>query len=498
MKSFKKCCLYVHRYCGWVVGVFFLILCLTGCILAIQPELEFMLEPTRFRAPAHPDATVMTPGTLIETFEKLEAESFEDPTTVHVQRLQTSFNPRKTWQALVTAQNDKQTWAYIAFIDPVTAQGVAYGPSKANGFFRSVRMWHASLKIKSKNRLGGKILGYLSLIASVALLTGRVRWLPKQWKNNKSLKNSFRPILNRGKVRANFDLHNVGGFYSAALLLLLCLSGAWISVPWFRSSCDWLLGYDASKGSAGMPGVATASSLTQGARGASERRGKPADAKSGAPSGMGGGMGAGRPGGAPSGMGRSSDAEEDTTNYGEGIRARRSPAFGGVSPHALAALMMNSAFTCEKILDKTESLDAIFEEQQKLTPNAKGYEIVVPVAGTDRAVTMAKSGSFAGFCKPDVYYWDQYTGKRLGVSSFDDLSFAEQFRSLIIPFHTGKIFGAASRYVLFLACLIGVVLCITGYTTTAYRYAAKSQARRRKLAREAEEAAKAQEKSELP
>lgn len=179
-----------------------------------------------------------------------------------------------------------------------------------------------------------------------------------------------------------------------------------------------------------------------------------------------------------------------------GFRERR-PVLGR-RERVAAALMMNSAFTCEKVLDKTTPLDAIFEEQQKLTPNAKGYEIVVPVAGTDRAVTMAKSGSFAGFCKPDVYYWDQYTGKRLGVSSCDDLSFAEQFRSLIVPFHTGKIFGAASRYVLFLACLIGVVLCITGYTTTAHRYVAKDQARRRKLAREAEEAAKAQEKSERP
>ena len=38
----------------------------------VEHVVEFMLEPTRFRAPAHPDAAVMTPGTLIETFEKLK------------------------------------------------------------------------------------------------------------------------------------------------------------------------------------------------------------------------------------------------------------------------------------------------------------------------------------------------------------------------------------------------------------------------------------------
>lgn len=479
MKAFKKGCLYLHRYCGWIVGVVFFLLCLTGCILAIQPEIERWLDPTRFKTSSGPDATVMSPGALIEAFERREVESFDEPTKVHVQRLQTSNDPRKTWQALVTADNGRRTWAYLAYIDPTTAQGVAYGSGKGGEFFRSVRRLHASLKIPSENRLGNRIVGYASLIAGVVLITGLVQWVPKQWKNTKTLKNSFRPVLNRGLVRATFDLHNVCGFYAMALLLLLCLSGAWIAVPWFRTSCDWLLGYDATKGAAGMPGVATASAVMpkDGARETpSSERGK-SDAS-------------GRAETARTGMARQTkdarDDAEDATNYGAGILARRAPTFGGVSPHALAALRKNAAFVCEKVLDKPASLDAIVAEQQKLTPNAPGYEIVAPVAGTDRAATISEYGGFAQFCKPDVYYWDQYTGKLLGTTSFRDLSTSEQIRSLIVPFHTGKIFGAASRYALFAASFIGIVLSVTGYLILAFRRSAKGQARRRSRPRETE------------
>lgn len=476
MKSIKKACLYLHRYCGWLVGVVFLILCVTGCLLAIQPEIEYWVEPSRFTVPEHSGETMKTAGQLVKTFEKLESESFAEPTTVHVQRLQTSSNPRKTWYALVSARNDKQTWAYIAYVDPFTAKGVSYGPSKAYGFFRAVRRWHSSLTLNSlgfmnkpiawlagdasgRGRAGGKLVGLFSLLAAFVLLTGFVRWFPK-WKNNKNLKNSFRPVLNRGQFRMNFDLHNVGGFYAALALLALCLSGAWISIPRFRDCCDYLIGYDASKSAAIIPGVAGGMSSSQRAQ---------RDGKASGPHGQ---------GGAPSGV--------DRTNEGSGIQTRRSPSAGGVSPHALAALMTNTAFKCEKILDAPASLDDILERQRTLTPSCKGLDIIIPEAGSDRAITITRYGSFAGFCKPDVYYWDQYAGKNLGKTSFSDLTFGEQFRSLIIPFHTGKIFGSLSRYILFLASLVGVVLTITGYTMTTLRYLKKRQARALQSSRAAE------------
>ncbi|MBR0225887.1 MAG: PepSY domain-containing protein [Thermoguttaceae bacterium] len=468
MKSIKKACLYLHRYCGWLVGVVFLILCVTGCLLAIQPEIEYWVEPSRFTVPEHSGETMKTAGQLVKTFEKLESESFAEPTTVHVQRLQTSSNPRKTWYALVSARNDKQTWAYIAYVDPYTGKGVSYGPSKANGFFRAVRGWHSSLKIQSLGflnkpiawlagdasgggRVGVMLVGLFGVLAAFVLLAGFVRWFPKL-RNNKNLGNSFRPTFHHGKIRALFDLHSVVGFYATALLLALCLSGSWRAVPWLRACGDKLVGYDASQNAA--------ASTPRGQGNGSRGQGNGSRGQGDGSRGQGDGMRRG--GGGP-------DKEEDTTNYGSGILARRSPGAGGFSPHALAALTANNAFKCEKILETPASLDEIFESQQALTPSSKGFDVILPDAGSDRAITITRYGSFAGFCKPDVYYWDQYTGKNLGKTSFSDLTFGEQFHSLIIPFHTGKIFGALSRWILFLVGLAGVVLTITGYTMTATR-----------------------------
>ena len=493
MKALKGFCRYVHRYCGWIVGIVFFVMCLTGCILMIQPEIEYIAEPTRFRAPAHPGETPMAPGTLIETFEKLESESFETPTTVRVRSLQTSSNLRKTWRALVSAQNENESWVYIAYVEPFNAQGVSYGASTTSGFFRAVRTWHTSLKIESKDRVGMKIVGYAGLVAALTLLTGLIRWFPSFLKNREALKNAFRPVLNRGVARAIFDLHNVGGFYAMLALLLLALSGAWKSLPWLQDSCDKLIGYEVAQNAPGAPhgGAAHGGGVPHGGHeGGRPGVGEGKDLGSGRPEGA----RQGRPeGGAPGKGDAVQKTPETATNYGAGIQARRAPSLNDMSPRAIMALSANVAYKSGEIQEKPASLDAIFDAQRNLAPGVGGYEIIVPDSGTDAAVTITSFGSFAGFFKPDTYYWDQYSGEFLGKTTFADLPRAEKFRTLIVPFHKGRLFSSASRYLLFLAGLIGVILPATGYILMIKRWLAKGKSRNKASEQEDDNAENASE-----
>ena len=61
----------------------------------------------------------------------------------------------------------------------------------------------------------------------------------------------------------------------------------------------------------------------------------------------------------------------------------------------------------------------------------------------------------------DVAYVSN-TGEVLAVEKFSDKPFNVQIASLIKPLHTGEVFGFFSKFIYFLACLIGTSLPVTG------------------------------------
>ena len=54
------------------------------------------------------------------------------------------------------------------------------------------------------------------------------------------------------------------------------------------------------------------------------------------------------------------------------------------------------------------------------------------------------------------------TGEVLAVEKFSDKPFNVQLASLVKPLHTGEVFGFFSKFIYFLACLIGTSLPVTG------------------------------------
>ena len=115
------------------------------------------------------------------------------------------------------------------YLDPYTGKSLGSGDYSLEGFFKFVLDIHKSLLISS---VGKDIVGASILMFVFLLISGLVLWLPKKWKD---LKKGFKIKWDARWYRLNYDLHNVLGFYSLMFLLLIAITGLYVSYGWVKS-----------------------------------------------------------------------------------------------------------------------------------------------------------------------------------------------------------------------------------------------------------------------
>ena len=516
-KEFARC---FHRYLGWGAGIVFLFFCITGSLFLIKPEIERIAEPSRYVTPAHPGEEILTPDAFIKEFESIESSSFSVPTTIRVLELKTSNDTRRAWSVLVSAKNDKESWVYMATADPYTGEALSYGPGKLSNFFTTVRSWHDSLGLTGeKKKTGRAIVGYLGLAIAVVLLTGLIMWIPSQWKNKKTLANSFLPVVSKGSRRAVFSLHNVLGFYSTLALLCITLSGVWICLPWFQKTVDYALCIETKdsaqshgpsqqvvacscsdcksecKGNCACQGKGQGQGQGQGlGKGQGQGQGQGLGKGQGQGQGLGKGqgqgqglgkgqgqghgqgndMGSGHGAGHGMGQGKTVETAYPDSTYGLGIRAARSPRNTGVKPKIVAMLNAPTPFKSGDKGDALAVLGDVISAQNRTTPKFAGYDLILPESGSDNALSIREYDPICGAYESDVYYWDASSGELLGVKSPSDKTCGERIRGLIKPFHMAMLGGALWRYILLFFTLVGVLLSVTGYLIMTNRLSAKN------------------------
>lgn len=84
-------------------------------------------------------------------------------------------------------------------------------------------------------------MGWSTFIFFILIISGLILWWPKKW-NKRHLKQAFAINWKARFKRVNYDLHNVLGFYSLTLALVMALTGLIMSFPWMRKSVVWLTG----------------------------------------------------------------------------------------------------------------------------------------------------------------------------------------------------------------------------------------------------------------
>lgn len=219
MTILKKINAWLHLWLGLASGIVVVVVGLTGCILVFETEIEDM------------------------TFSHLHAEHEENAPMLP---------PSELWKSVNKALPDKKifsVWYHGAnrtahfsldsgssvYVNPYTGKVVAMIDHE--DFFHFILDGHVGLWIEGK--VGTTIVSSATLIFFILLFTGMVLWWPKKW--NKSGRDRSFKIKWRAKFkRVNYDLHNVLGFYSLIIALILTITGLIMGFAWFNKGFYWL------------------------------------------------------------------------------------------------------------------------------------------------------------------------------------------------------------------------------------------------------------------
>jgi uncharacterized iron-regulated membrane protein len=207
----RKALFQIHSWAGIGVGLYVLVVSLTGSLLVFRQEYYAFFRPGSVIAP--------------RSGERLSVESL----TAAAKRLYpdaqiTRVNARRrgTQGADVYLERDGQSLHRL--FDPYTGEDLGDGDPRATQMFERVVDLHDNLLGGRRGRLVNGV-GAISL--TLLCLSGAVIW----WRGSKTW---YRGLLLRWRVnwkKFNWDLHSAAGFWSLAFIFMWAISGVYLVFP---------------------------------------------------------------------------------------------------------------------------------------------------------------------------------------------------------------------------------------------------------------------------
>ncbi len=226
---------WLHLWIGLISGIIVVIVSITGCLYTFQKEIsDWVYADTYFVEPPSPDAH---PLPLSELKTHAQKALGADHTISFV----TAFsNPDKAWSFMAYKPGDPDAITFpesidyyeSAFVNPYTGE-VTGKINYMHDFFVIVKYIHWSLYLS--NKYGQPIVGWATLLFVISLITGFIMWIPKRWSRIEK-KKAFKVSWKARWKRLNYDLHNVLGFYTVVIALILGLTGMLYSFQWFQKA----------------------------------------------------------------------------------------------------------------------------------------------------------------------------------------------------------------------------------------------------------------------
>lgn len=223
--SFKKINNWLHLWLGLISGIIVFIVCLTGCIWVFNEEITSILEPNTIIEKQN--KPILLPSQL----SKIAADLYPDKKISYV-----IYQQGKAANMLVGGRRSEGATLKV---NPYTGEVISNTKRKEGevDFFRFILNGHRFLWLP--NEIGRPIVNYGTLIFVVLLITGLIWWWPKKW-TKKTREKSFKIKWNASFKRVNLDLHNVLGFYSLLLLLVIALTGMVWGIKWYSEGLYWV------------------------------------------------------------------------------------------------------------------------------------------------------------------------------------------------------------------------------------------------------------------
>ena len=206
--SARTLVLRLHRWGGLATGVVVVLLSLTGAILLISMPAD-SAALGRVGVPERADTPMLAPSRLVELAR--DVGDGELPRSLEIR----FSNPRR---ADVSLRDDQ-----LVSLDPWTG-AVLRAFRHETSFSGQMERLHTHLMLGGL----GQITVELTTVLFVLLVLFGI-WL--WWPTRRTVRRSFMIEWRRGFKRANYDLHNVLGFYSSVLLLILGGTGVLLAFP---------------------------------------------------------------------------------------------------------------------------------------------------------------------------------------------------------------------------------------------------------------------------
>jgi uncharacterized iron-regulated membrane protein len=220
MRSLHSLWLKCHRWAALFLGWILILSGVTGSLLVAARPIDRWLHPEFFVAGP---STVQTPASWESLRERLTREF----------GAKASFTFRPPREASETLQIlVRGAWRGTLYLHPATgAEQGRRGDSE--GFLSVLYSLHSALLMQ---QTGKAVLACAALIYLALCMSGIVLWWPRKWPP------SFRMVMNKGLLRALFDVHRTGGAIVALVVLISIATGAYMAWRPIGGWITWISG----------------------------------------------------------------------------------------------------------------------------------------------------------------------------------------------------------------------------------------------------------------
>lgn len=211
----RKVVFQVHLWMGIGLGIYVLVICLSGSAAVFNAELYTAFAPS----PKY----VAIVGTRMNPAQLRAAAQLAYPAAT-IGRIAVYRNPSVA--VLVTL--GASTNAKQRFLDPYTGKDVGDARPFSLRMVSYASQLHMNLMLDYPGRIMNGVGGFL---VSVLSLTGMIIWWPgvQRWRRSLTIR------FNASPKRLNWDLHSAVGFWSFAIVFMWALTGAYLVFPrWFN------------------------------------------------------------------------------------------------------------------------------------------------------------------------------------------------------------------------------------------------------------------------
>lgn len=226
LKNRRKLWLKVHLYLGLFAGTVFVLIGLTGSILAFEYPLDEALNADLMTVSVYDHKTIMPLNDIVAAALKAVPAN---GTVLNIDFPRHQELAYALWFEQPSANANFPTRHQI-FINPYTAKVtgqrllIDFDHIWRDPFKDFILRLHYTLALGEK---GMTIVGFIGMGLLFSVLTGLILWCPSKWQFKKALTIK----RNASSERFVFDVHKTVGFYSSFILLFAIASGVYLIFP---------------------------------------------------------------------------------------------------------------------------------------------------------------------------------------------------------------------------------------------------------------------------